>query len=55
MPHDSPLLRDHTLGSDEGIMQQNELMELVIKLSNRCEALETDLRQTKKVYGDAFT
>ncbi|GJX46871.1 hypothetical protein Tco_0272061 [Tanacetum coccineum] len=22
---------------------------------NRCEALETDLRQTKKVYGDAFT
>ncbi|GJU73798.1 hypothetical protein Tco_1265203 [Tanacetum coccineum] len=24
-------------------------------MSNRCEALETDLRQTKKVYGDAFT
>ncbi|GJZ24966.1 hypothetical protein Tco_0562425 [Tanacetum coccineum] len=55
MPHDSPLPRGHTLGSDEGRMQQNELMDLVTKLSDRCEALETDLRQTKKVYGDAFT
>ncbi|GKE25127.1 hypothetical protein Tco_1436639 [Tanacetum coccineum] len=55
MLHDSPFSRGHTLGSDEGRMQQNELMDLVIKLSNRCEALETDLRQTKKVYGDAFT
>ncbi|GKC39322.1 hypothetical protein Tco_1051706 [Tanacetum coccineum] len=55
MPHDSPLPRGHTLGSDEGRMQQNELMDLVTKLSDRCEALETDLRQTKKVYGDDFT
>ncbi|GKC29068.1 hypothetical protein Tco_1036362 [Tanacetum coccineum] len=55
MPYDSPLLRGHTLGSDEGRMQQHELMDLVTKLSDRCEALETDLRQTKKVYGDAFT
>ncbi|GJT76203.1 hypothetical protein Tco_1042928 [Tanacetum coccineum] len=55
MPHDSPLPRGHTLGSDEGRMQQHELMDLVTKLSDRCEALETDLRQTKKVYGDAFT
>ncbi|GJU68695.1 hypothetical protein Tco_1254954 [Tanacetum coccineum] len=55
MPYDSPLLRGHTLGSDEGRIQQNELMDLVIKLSDRCEPLETDLRQTKKVYGDAFT
>ncbi|GKC87034.1 hypothetical protein Tco_1147683, partial [Tanacetum coccineum] len=55
MPHDSPLLRGHTLGSDEGKMQQNKLMDLVTKLSDRCEALETDLRQTKKVYDDAFT
>ncbi|GJV77305.1 putative ribonuclease H-like domain-containing protein [Tanacetum coccineum] len=54
-PYDLPLLRGHTLGSDEGRMQQNELMDLVTKLSDRCEALETDLRQTKKVYGDAFT
>ncbi|GJW46593.1 hypothetical protein Tco_0078239 [Tanacetum coccineum] len=55
IPCDSPLPRGHTLGSDEGRMQQNELMNLVIKLSDRCEALETELRQTKKVYGDAFT
>ncbi|GJS43781.1 hypothetical protein Tco_0568824 [Tanacetum coccineum] len=55
MPHDSPLPRGHTLGSDEGRMQQHELMDLVTKLSDRCEALETDLRQPKKVYSDAFT
>ncbi|GJY07256.1 hypothetical protein Tco_0374310 [Tanacetum coccineum] len=29
--------------------------ETEVPLLNRCEALETDLRQTKKVYGDAFT
>ncbi|GJR79351.1 hypothetical protein Tco_0150136 [Tanacetum coccineum] len=55
MPHDSPLPRGHTLGSNEGRMQQHELMDLVTKLSDRCEALEIDLRQTKKVYGDDFT
>ncbi|GJT38360.1 hypothetical protein Tco_0938225 [Tanacetum coccineum] len=55
MPYDSPLPRGHTLGSDEGRMHQHELIDLVTKLSDRCEALETDLRQTKKVYGDAFT
>ncbi|GJV19213.1 hypothetical protein Tco_1368233 [Tanacetum coccineum] len=51
MPHDSPLLRGHTLGSDEGIMQHTELMDLVTKLSDRVVALEIDLKQTKKVYG----
>ncbi|GKC51349.1 hypothetical protein Tco_1074094 [Tanacetum coccineum] len=55
IPHDSPLPRGHTFGSDEGIMQQNELIDLVTNLSNRCEDLETYLRQIKKVYGDAFT
>ncbi|GKA26450.1 hypothetical protein Tco_0712559 [Tanacetum coccineum] len=55
MPHDSPLLRVHTLRSDEGRMQYNELMDLVTKLSDRVVALETDLTKTKKVYGDAFT
>ncbi|GKF76320.1 hypothetical protein Tco_0225764, partial [Tanacetum coccineum] len=55
MPHDSPLPRVHTLGSDEGRMQHNELMDLVTKLSERFVALETDLRQTKKVYGAAHT
>ncbi|GJY23287.1 hypothetical protein Tco_0396945 [Tanacetum coccineum] len=51
MPYDSPLL----LRSDEGRMQYNELMDLVIKLSDRVVVLETDLTQTKKVYGAAFT
>ncbi|GJR36534.1 hypothetical protein Tco_1212218 [Tanacetum coccineum] len=55
MPHDSPLPRGHMLKSDEGRMQPNELMDLVTKLSDKCVALETDLRQTKKVYGNAFT
>ncbi|GKG39767.1 hypothetical protein Tco_0463912, partial [Tanacetum coccineum] len=35
MPHDLPLLRVYTLGSDEGRMQHNELMDLVTKLSDR--------------------
>ncbi|GJV29935.1 hypothetical protein Tco_1386383, partial [Tanacetum coccineum] len=55
MPHDSPLPKVNILGSDEGRMQHNELMDLVTKLSDRVEALETDLTQTKKVYGAAFT
>ncbi|GJV81922.1 hypothetical protein Tco_1517792 [Tanacetum coccineum] len=55
MPHDSPLLRVHILGSDEGIMQPNELMELVTKLSDRVAVLENDLKQTKKTFGAAFT
>nr|GEW00218.1 hypothetical protein [Tanacetum cinerariifolium] len=55
MPHDSPLLRFYTLGSDEGRMQQNELMDLVTKLSDRVLALETDLKQIKKVYSAAYT
>ncbi|GJS19394.1 putative ribonuclease H-like domain-containing protein [Tanacetum coccineum] len=55
MPHDSPLLKVHTLGSDEGRMQPNELMELVTKLLDRVAVLENDLKQTKKTYGGAFT
>ncbi|GJR36239.1 hypothetical protein Tco_1211923 [Tanacetum coccineum] len=55
MPQDSPLLKVHTLGSDEGRMQHNELMDLVTKLLDRVLALETDLTHTKKVYGAAFT
>ncbi|GKA72337.1 hypothetical protein Tco_0778553 [Tanacetum coccineum] len=53
-PHDSPLPRVHTLGSDEDRMQPNELMELVTKLSDRVVVLENDLKQTKKAYGAAF-
>ncbi|GKB44240.1 hypothetical protein Tco_0889182 [Tanacetum coccineum] len=37
MPHDSPLPRVHTLGSDKGIMKHNELMDLVAKLSDRVQ------------------
>ncbi|GJR88921.1 hypothetical protein Tco_0212932, partial [Tanacetum coccineum] len=54
-PHDSPLPRGHTPGSDEGRMQQTELMDLVIKLSGKVLALETDLQQIKKVYSTAVT
>ncbi|GKB17922.1 hypothetical protein Tco_0851845 [Tanacetum coccineum] len=55
MPHDSPLPRVHILRSDEGRMQHNELMYLVTKLLDTVVALEIDLRQTKKVYGVAYT
>nr|GEU78801.1 putative ribonuclease H-like domain-containing protein [Tanacetum cinerariifolium] len=54
MPHDSPLPRVHTLRTDEGRIQHNELMDLVTKLSNRVVALETNLKQTKKFYGAAY-
>ncbi|GKD46027.1 hypothetical protein Tco_1270672 [Tanacetum coccineum] len=54
-PHDSPLPRVNTLGSDEGSMQLQELMALCTKLSYRVLALQTDLRQTKKVYGATYT
>ncbi|GJR20959.1 hypothetical protein Tco_0969486 [Tanacetum coccineum] len=40
---------------DEGRMQQTELIDLVIKLSDKVLALETDLQQTKKVYSTAVT
>ncbi|GJU78428.1 hypothetical protein Tco_1275498 [Tanacetum coccineum] len=46
--HDSPLPKFHTLGRDEGSLQQNELMDLVSKLTDRDEVLENDLQQTKK-------
>ncbi|GKB61086.1 putative ribonuclease H-like domain-containing protein [Tanacetum coccineum] len=55
MSHHSPLLRDHTYGSDEGSLPLHELTVLYIKLSNKVESLETKLKQTKQIYGDAFT
>ncbi|GJT27598.1 putative ribonuclease H-like domain-containing protein, partial [Tanacetum coccineum] len=55
MPHDSPLPGGHTPGSDEGRMQHTELMELITKLTDRIEALEKDLQQTKKTYSTALT
>ncbi|GJX61639.1 putative ribonuclease H-like domain-containing protein [Tanacetum coccineum] len=53
--HNSPLPRVHTLGSDEGSLQQNKLMDLVTKLTDRVKVLENDMQQTKKVYSSALT
>ncbi|GKB94459.1 hypothetical protein Tco_0980596, partial [Tanacetum coccineum] len=53
--YDSPLPRVHTLGSDEGSMTLLELIVLHTTLSKKVESLETDLKQTKKVYGAPYT
>nr|GEW03269.1 hypothetical protein [Tanacetum cinerariifolium] len=55
MPHDSPLLRVNTLESDEGSMTLQELMVFCTTLSKKVESLEKDLKQTKKIYGAAYT
>ncbi|GKF15047.1 hypothetical protein Tco_0056509 [Tanacetum coccineum] len=55
MPHDSPLLRVNTLGSYEDNMTLQELTVLCTQLSKKVESLEADLKQTKNVYGDAYT
>nr|GEX75688.1 putative reverse transcriptase domain-containing protein [Tanacetum cinerariifolium] len=55
MPHDSPIPRVNTLGSDEGNMTLQELTILCTTLSQKVESLEADLKQTKKVYDAAYT
>ncbi|GJT55929.1 hypothetical protein Tco_0990983 [Tanacetum coccineum] len=55
MPHDSPLPRVHSLGSDEGSMTLNELTILCTTLSKKVGTLESDLKQTKLTYGAAYT
>ncbi|GKB12649.1 hypothetical protein Tco_0846572 [Tanacetum coccineum] len=55
MPHESSLLRVHSLGSDEGSMTLNELTVLCTTLSKKVETLESDLKQTKLTYGAAYT
>ncbi|GKB91926.1 hypothetical protein Tco_0964198, partial [Tanacetum coccineum] len=55
MPHDSPLQSVHSLECDEGSMQQNELKNLVTKLTDRVAVLENDLQQTKKLYSSVIT
>ncbi|GJV71103.1 hypothetical protein Tco_1491098 [Tanacetum coccineum] len=55
MPHDSPLPRVYTLGSDEGSMTLNELTVLCTTLSKKVESLESDLKRTKLTYGVAYT
>ncbi|GJY81694.1 hypothetical protein Tco_0494445 [Tanacetum coccineum] len=53
--NDSPLPRVNTLGSDEGSMTLQELMVFCTTLSKKVESLETDLKETKQIYGAAYT
>ncbi|GKD14317.1 hypothetical protein Tco_1198724 [Tanacetum coccineum] len=55
MPHDSPLPRVNTLGSDEGSRTLQELMVFYTKFSKKVESLETDLKQTKLTYCATYT
>ncbi|GJU53364.1 ribonuclease H-like domain-containing protein [Tanacetum coccineum] len=55
LPYDSPLLRVHSLRSDEGSITLHKLTALCITLSKKVESLESDLKQTKLTYGAAFT
>ncbi|GKB36506.1 hypothetical protein Tco_0881448 [Tanacetum coccineum] len=55
MPHDSPLPRVNTLGSDKGSMSLQELMVLYTNLSKKVETLEDDLKRTKETYSTALT
>ncbi|GJX18440.1 hypothetical protein Tco_0221117, partial [Tanacetum coccineum] len=55
MPYDLPPSGGHTPGSDEGSMLLNELTVLCTQLSTKVASLEADLKQTKKVYGNAYT
>ncbi|GJU24970.1 hypothetical protein Tco_1163591 [Tanacetum coccineum] len=55
MPHDLPFPRINTLGIDEDSMKLEELMVFCTNLSKKVESLETDLKQTKQVYGAAYT
>ncbi|GJR90083.1 hypothetical protein Tco_0214094 [Tanacetum coccineum] len=55
MPHDSPLLRVHLLGSDQGSLTLNELTVLCTSLSKKVESLESNLKHTKQTYGAAYT
>ncbi|GJV76087.1 putative ribonuclease H-like domain-containing protein, partial [Tanacetum coccineum] len=53
LSYDLPLGGGNTPRSDEDSMTLQELTALCTKFSDRVLALETDLRQTKKVYGTA--
>ncbi|GJX58418.1 hypothetical protein Tco_0289808 [Tanacetum coccineum] len=52
-PHDSPLLRVHSLGSDEGSMTLHELTLLYTTLSKKVDTLESDLKGFTCVQIDA--
>ncbi|GKE83969.1 hypothetical protein Tco_1557711 [Tanacetum coccineum] len=53
--NDPPLSRVNTLRSGEDNMTQQELMVFCITLSKKVESLETDLKQTKQIYGVSYT
>ncbi|GJY05676.1 hypothetical protein Tco_0371616 [Tanacetum coccineum] len=55
MPHDLPLPKVHSLGSDEGSLTLPELTVLCTSLSKKVESLESDLKKTKQTYGAAYT
>ncbi|GJX40582.1 hypothetical protein Tco_0255572 [Tanacetum coccineum] len=55
LSYDLPLGGGNTPRSDKDSMTLQELTTLCTKLSDRVLALETNLRQTKKVYGTAYT
>ncbi|GJS65981.1 hypothetical protein Tco_0680545 [Tanacetum coccineum] len=55
MPHDSPLSGGHTPRSVEGSLKLHKLTELYTKIVERVTTLETELNQTKQVYGNAIT
>ncbi|GJX44244.1 hypothetical protein Tco_0260920, partial [Tanacetum coccineum] len=55
IPSDLPLPRVNTLRSDEGSIKLQELMVLCTTLSKKVESLETGLKQTKNIYGAAYT
>ncbi|GJZ68680.1 hypothetical protein Tco_0631920 [Tanacetum coccineum] len=47
MPHDSPLPRGHTLGSDKGSMTLHELTVLCTNLSNKVKKLEQTIKTSQ--------
>ncbi|GJR31905.1 putative ribonuclease H-like domain-containing protein [Tanacetum coccineum] len=53
--NDLPLSIVNILGSREDSMTQQKLMVLCTTLSKKVESLETDLKQTKQIYGAAYT
>ncbi|GKB25360.1 hypothetical protein Tco_0864761, partial [Tanacetum coccineum] len=55
MPYDSPLLRVHSLRSDEGSLTLPEMTVLCTSLSKKVESLESNLKLTKQTYGAAYT
>ncbi|GJR24072.1 hypothetical protein Tco_0972599 [Tanacetum coccineum] len=55
IPHDLPIPKVHSLRSNEGSLTLNELTVPCTQLSTKVASLEEDLKQTKKVYGNAYT